>query len=104
MRKKRNFHGHSTVVECQGCCRVVTGSWQGRGRVAAGSRQGNGTVCVNRSLKRKRNSKGTAWEQQGMCESALTSHTHIFAVRMRKYAFCLAASCLFHVAIRLASN
>jgi hypothetical protein len=62
MHKIRDFHeGHSTV---------------GEGRVVARSRQGNGMVCVNPSLKRQGNSRGTAWEQHGMCESALTLPCH----------------------------
>jgi hypothetical protein len=27
-------------------------------------------ICVNRSLKRQGNSRGTAWERNGICESA----------------------------------
>jgi hypothetical protein len=43
----------------------TVGEWQGSGRVVAGEWHGNGMVCVNRSLKRQRNSRGTAWEQHG---------------------------------------
>jgi hypothetical protein len=35
--------------------------WHSNGRVMAG----NGMVCVNPSLKRQGNSRGTAWEQHG---------------------------------------
>jgi hypothetical protein len=53
----------------------------------AGERHGNGLVCVNPSLKRQGNSRGTAWEQHGngmgtawerhgMCESALSSPSY----------------------------
>jgi hypothetical protein len=35
----------------------------------AGSWQGNGMVCVNLFLKRQGNSRGTAGERHGICES-----------------------------------
>jgi hypothetical protein len=60
MHRTRNFHvAYSTV-----------GEWQGSGRRTAGKRHGNGMVCVNRSLERQGNDRGTAWERHVMCESA----------------------------------
>jgi hypothetical protein len=50
----RKYQKH-TNLRCSGQC-----EWHG-----------NGMVCVNPSLKRQGNSRGTAWKRHGMCESAL---------------------------------
>src|SRR5215468_4723251 len=44
---------------------------QENGRFVAGSWQGRGMVCVKRVSTRQGNSRGTALERHGMCESVL---------------------------------